>query len=230
MATAQQIIDDSRTDIAIDPGKEVWSDAQLLRYLNEGISFVYAKNNYKFEWKDGTVTPLVDGTAGYAYAADFRRLLWAKLVDGDATSTENDEYNLTQVTDTLGDFQQGRDMDKQGDTPEYIYEEDGQFKLWPIPNATAAARWTIKYKYSETPDVLTGVDTPAFPSEWHFVLNHYVRYRAFASKPGAANKDFASDALGEWELWSAKAIADMAHREGERMTYVPQALPSKNRK
>lgn len=229
MATAQTIIDNARTDMAMDPGKELWSDAQLLRYLNEGLSFLYAKSDFEFKMQSATF-PLVAGQDNYSFASDYGKLLWAKRVDGDATSTESDESVLDVITDNLVEWQQTVDLDKTGDIPEYMYEEGGEFKIWPIPTATAAGRWTIKYQYSEYPDTLTAASTPGIPSEWHFVLEHYVRYRSFASKPGSSMKTFAADALSEWEKCSAKAVSDMLMRQNEDPTYYMPQLPSKSRK
>lgn len=229
MATAQGIINNARTDMAMDPGKELWSDAQLLRYLNEGLSFLYAKSDFKFKFQN-TSFALVAGQANYSYASDYGKLLWAKRIDGDAASTEADESPLTVITDDLDTWQEDVDLDKTGDIPEYIYEEASELKIYPVPTATAAARWTIEYQYSEYPDTLTVTSTPGIPSEWHFVLEHYIRYRAFASKPGSSMKSFAADALSEWEKWSAKAVADMLKRQDEDMTYYMPKLPSKPRK
>ncbi len=227
MATAQTIIDNARADMKIDPGKVIWTDSQLLRFVNEALAFLYERAEFKFEWKETTISPLVDGQAAYAYATDYRSLLWAKLVDGDAVSTGADESSLTIVTDTLGSFQQNRDMDYEGDQPGYIYEEDSKFKIWPIPNATAAARWTIKYKYSEFPTTLGLLDSPEFPGQWHNILEHYVRYRAWGSLPGPQNQASASNALGEWDGWSAKAVYDMLHRQDEFLTFRMPVLPTK---
>lgn len=229
MATIDTIVNNTREDLKIDPGKQIWTDTQLTRWTNEGISFIYAKSDFKFEFKEATFA-LVDGTAAYAYASDFRKMLWAKIVDTTAADTGADETELTIITDTLTDFQREHDMDADGDAPSYIYEEDGQLKVWPVPNASAAAKYTIKYKYTEYPDTYTLLDTPDFPAEWHFVLEHYNRYRAWSELPGAKNEQKAATALQEWEMWSAKAIADMLDREQEKLTFRPPVLPFKRRK
>ena len=227
MATIQTLIDDAREDMKIDPGKIIWTDDQLIRYANEAVDLIYNSANFKFGYKDGTITPLVDGTASYAKAADFRKMIWAKLKDGNATSTENDEELLTNVTDTLPQFQMHRDMNDTGDKPAYIYEENDLIYLYPVPNAACAARYTIKYKYSEYPDIMTGVSTPAFPSHWHFIVGHYVRYRAYGAIPGPQNMANAANALQEWREWKQKAVADMLHREGEGMSFKVPVLPRK---
>ena len=227
--TAQEIIDNARTDMAIDPGKEIWTDSQLIRYLNEATSFLYAKANCKYEFEDGTVALLILNQANYALPADFRRMLWVKVVDNTKPVTSN-EAVIPMVTNTLTDFQQTRDMDATGTGPSFTYIEDGELYVWPLPNATAVATYSLKFKYVKYPTELTGVGTPIFPAEWHFILGHYIRYRAFASKPGGSNKAFAQDALNEWELWSKKAIADMLHLQDERLSYIMPTLPSNNAK
>ena len=227
--TAQEIIDNARTDMAIDPGKEIWTDAQLLRYLNEGASFLYAKASWKYEFKEGTVNPLVLNQPNYTLPTDFRRMLWIKVIDNTMPATANSSV-IPLVTNTLTDFQQTRDMDATGIGPSFAYIEDGELYVWPLPNATSVATYSLKFKYVKYPATLTGTDTPIFPAEWHFILGHYIRYRAFASKPGGSNKTFAQDALNEWELWSKKAIADMLHIQDERLSYIMPTLPSNNTK
>lgn len=230
MATIQTIIDNARTDIRIDPGKVIITDASLVRYANEAVNLLYAKADYKFKFKDGTVALLVAGQANYTPATDYGKLLWAKLVDGDADSTQVDESVLINVTDDLVNWQQERDMDYQADAPAYIYEEDSVFKVWPIPNAAAVARYTIKYKYSEISDVLTTASTPSFPIRWHFILEHYIKYRAFAGMPGAQNQALAQSALSEWNAWLPKVTHDMLVRQDEAMSYGMVKLPSKRNK
>lgn len=228
--TIGTIISNAREDLKIDPGKAIWTDSQLTRWANEAISFIYAKADFKFEFKDGTITPLVDGTAGYAMPADYNRMLWAKINDNTITDTGADDAEITIITDTLVDFQKEHDMDADGDKPGYIYEEDGELKVYPVPNATAAGRYTVKYKYAEYADVYTSTDTPDFPSEWHFIIEHYIRYRAWSELPGNREGNKAAIALKEWDMWGAKAIADMLHREQEKLTYRAVVLPSKTKK
>jgi len=226
--TIETLRDNVRRDLKIDPGKEIWTDAELVSYLNEGVNLVYSAANMKFEWKDGTIALLIDGTAAYDYPSDFRRILWAKTVDGDASSTESDENVIQNVTDWLSDFQQGRDMDQEGEVPGFIYEEGNKLKLWPIPNSDAVSRFTIKFKYSEYPDVLTTSDTPDFAASWHYILEWYAKYRAWGKLPGKEPQ--SKQALDEWSLWKPKAIADMLYVESDTMTFQSVILPSKQRK
>ncbi len=117
--TIETIIDNAREDLKIDPGKVIWTDDQLTRWANEAISFIYAKSDFKFEFKDGTITPLVDGQAAYTMPTDFRLMLWAKINDTTATDTGADDSEITIITDTLTDFQRTHDMDAEGDQPGY---------------------------------------------------------------------------------------------------------------
>lgn len=231
MATVQTIIDNARNDfLKFDPGKVMVSDSTMIRYLNEALTLLYSKSDSKYRKKIATITPLVAGTASYSYATDFGKMLWAKLVDGDADSTQDDESDLTNITDILSDFQMSHDMDYQDDVPAYIYEEDSSIKLWPVPNATAAARYTIKYGYSEYSDELESGDTPSIPSRWHFILGYYIAYKSFLSLPGAQNSSMAEKYFQEWNRMLSKALWEMLDRQGEHLTYMPPILPSKNRK
>ena len=453
MATAQTIIDNARTDLKIDPGKVIWTDAQMLRYVNAGVSLVYNKTDHKFEFRDAIIDPLTSGERTYTHNADYNRLLWAKLIDRDVTAptadatsligrwefdeesgtvandtsssnldgtisgaiyvggmsysaldfdgtddnvtvTDNaliqnifdtggsisvwinpdsdgenslghiiaktgwglfidnetagnvrigfdvdfdgatngqwvtaltnipldrwthvvitynadavandpiiyidgtavtitevttpvgarvtdaavnlligdrpagarnfdgtidevriysraisasealdlndkaersgqDESELIIVTDTLTDFQRLHDMQFQSDIPKYIYEEEDRLRIWPIPTNEATRRFYIRYKYSEYPDALTLTQEPGFPSHWHYILEHYVRYRCYSSIPGPQNQNNTALALSEWEKWSAKAYNDILHREQERLTYRSPVLPFKRKK
>jgi len=228
MATIATLRDNTRRDLKIDPGKDIWGDDELIGYLNEGINLVYNAMNFKFEWEDGTISPLVLDTAEYTKPTDYRRMLWAKIVDTDAASTEADKQEITIITNTLAEFQKSHDMDATGDQPGYIYEEGGNLMLYPIPNATAVDRWTIKYKYSEYPEVLISTDTPVFAASWHYILEWYAKYRAWDKLPGKENQ--AQLALQTWNLWFAKAIADMAWRQDDSMKYEESILPKKRSK
>ena len=182
MSTLATLRDDTRRNLKIDPGKNIWTDSELEAYLNEAVTLMYAKLNFKFEWEDGTINPLVAAQANYTRPTDLRRILWAKLVDTTAADTGADESELKLITDTLVDFQRTHDMDADNDTPGYLYEEAGELWIYPVPTAAAAAKYTVKYKYSEQPATLIDSDTPAFTSNWHFVLEWYAKYKAWDKK------------------------------------------------
>jgi hypothetical protein len=229
MATAQQIIDSVREDIAVDPGKNIWSDAMLLKFLNEAVGVTSVKGDYTYSMEEATITPLVAAQRGYAYAANYRKLLWMHLVDSTAASTQNDEAPLIIVTEHLTAFKEGKDMDLQGDTPGYVYEEEGEFRLYPVPNTAAAAKYTLKYGYSETATTLALGDTPDYPSRWQMVLEHYMRYKMW-SRPGSQNAANAASAFSEYNYWEPKARHDIYWKQGDTMTYGMPVLPRKNRK
>jgi hypothetical protein len=155
-------------------------------------------------------------------------MFWAVLVDTTASDTGADESPLEIVTDILGDFQQQRDMDSTGDQPGYIYEEGGELWLWPIPNATAAAKYTVKFKYGERPATLGDSDSPAFPAEWNFILEDYAVWRAWNKLPGKQNE--AAIAKDVWEENWRQAMQDIVWSSNERLTWRMPILPSKRRK
>lgn len=226
--TAQALIDDIRVELQIDKGKNIWTDNELLRYLNEGINDIYSVMNFKFEYKDGVIATLADGLAKYPKPSDLRKVLWTKLVDKNAVSTEADEEELVNVTDILASFQENRDMDLEGDKPQYFYIEGDYLWLYPIPNTTAAAGYTVKYKYSQYPDKLELTDRPAFSVAWQHVLNWYVKYRAWDKLPGKETQ--AMRAYDQYDMWKRKASADMADIQNEGMQYYTPVLPFKRRK
>ncbi len=43
MATITELRDQTRSDLKIDPGKVVWTDTQLTRWLNDAVK-IYFKN------------------------------------------------------------------------------------------------------------------------------------------------------------------------------------------
>jgi hypothetical protein len=228
MSTLTQLTDNTRSKLKIDPMADIWSDTELQTYIGEALTLFYSKANMKDEWEDSTQALLVAGTGSYTKPADCRRILWAKLYDKTAASTEADESPLTIVTDTLAEFQEGRDMEAQGDTPGYIYEEGGSLWLYPVPNAAAVAKWGFKIKYSERPATLTAATSPAFASEWHFVLEDYAVWRAWAKLPGKQNE--AEAALRIWEKNWRSAMQDIVWTTGEYQQFRMPILPSKRRK
>jgi hypothetical protein len=228
MSTLNEMTDNTRTKLVIDPQKDIWADSELQVYINEAITRLYAKAGMKEAWEDGTIDTLVEDQANYTKPADLRRLIWAALVYTGATSTEADETQLTIVSDILGDFQKLHDMDATGDQPQYIYEEAGDLWLYPIPNANAVSNYTVKFKYLERPAVLTATDSPVIPTEWHFIFEDYAVWRAWKKLPGKEQQAEAAKVV--WEEHWRQALQDIVRTEGERLTWRMPVLPSKNRK
>lgn len=228
MSTLATLTTNTRTKLKIDPQKDIWTDEELQTYIQEGLTRFYAKADIKEAWEDGTIATLIAGTGYYTKPADLRKILWAKLVDTAATSTQADEVDLTDVTDILGDFQQEYDMEAQGDQPQYIYQEGEYLWLYPVPNSTAASKYTVKFKYSERPATLATTDSPAFPSEWHFILEDYAVWRAWNKLPGKEPE--ADRAKSVWEENWRQAMQDTVWKAGERLTWRPPVWPFKRPK
>lgn len=228
MSTLNQMTDNAREKLKIDRPKDIWTDSELKTYINEGLTRFYAKADMKESWEDGTIATLVDGQGNYTKPTDLRRMFWAALVDTTVSDTGADESPLEIVTDILGDFQQQRDMDDTGDQPQYIYEEGGELWLWPVPNSTAASKYTVKFKYGERPATLSDSDSPAFPSEWHFILEDYAVWRAWNKLPGKQTE--AAIAKDVWEEGWRQAMQDIVWSAGERLTWRMPVLPFKRRK
>jgi len=228
MSTLNTLTDNAREKLKIDPTKDVWTDDELKLYINEALVRFYAKANMKVSWEDGTIATLVASQGNYTKPTDMRRMLWAKLVDTTASSTQVDEAPLDIVTDFLGDFQQEYDMQAEGDQPQYIYEEGGELWVYPVPNSTAAAKYTVKFKYSERPATLGDTDSPGFSSDWHFILEDYAVWRAWNKIPGKENEAIGAKTV--WEENWRQAMQDIVWDNGERLTWRMPVLPSKNKR
>ncbi len=229
MATLNTLTDNTRTKLVIDPQKDIWTDSELKLYINEGITRFYAKASIKEAYKDGSIALLVDQQSNYTKPADLRRLLWAKVINKTYTdSTANEVLLLTDVTDNLADFQKTHEMDADGDCPQYIYEEDGELWLYPVPNSNAVTNYSIEYKYSERPAVLGDTDTPDIPTEWQFIFEDYAVWRAWNKLPDKENE--AVNAKAIWEENWRQAMQDIVLTSGERVTWKMPVLPKKNKK
>lgn len=228
MSTITELRDETRDDLKIDPGKVIWTDTQLTRWLNDAIKIFYAKANIKEEWEDGTIAAFVDGTASYTPASDLRRILWLKLVDTTATSTGADETLLTDVTNKLAEFQSQHDLDYESNVPQYYWVEDELLHFWPVPNATTASTYTAKYKYSERAATLSGTDEPGISADWHYIFTLYARHKAWSILPDKQGE--ANVAWQEWEMHWRKALADLLWKQGELMQFKEPVLPAKNPK
>ena len=228
MATLNTLTENVRTKLTIDPQRDIWTDSELKTYINEGITKFYAKANMKEEWKDGTISPLVASQGNYTKPTDLRRILYANLVDTTASNTDSDESSLTIITDDLLNRQKDWDMDYEADAPQYIYEEGGELWLYPVPNATAASTYTVKYKYSKRPAVLGDSDSPEIPEEWHFIFEDYAVWRAWNRLPDKVNE--AANAKVIWEENWRQAMQDILTTTGETLTWQQLALPHKDPK
>jgi hypothetical protein len=215
------IRDRVRQDLKIDPGKNIWTDAQLERWANEAINIIYTQSDLKLSFLEDSIA-LVAGTDKYSFAGDYRKMLYAKIV---STTGETD---IPIITDGLAEFKTKYDMTETGDSPQYVFEEVNQLGVWPVPTATAATNYTIKVGYVSYTSDLTSTQIPTFPSKWHYIVEYYVRYRALRAIPG--KEQTAQLALTEWEKWLRIALADILWRQNEALTFYMPILPFKRRK
>lgn len=144
------------------------STALLNTYLNQG----YYELSLAFDWpwvQETYAISVVDGTQGYAVPADYRVLL--AIVDEDKRRT------LTQLTpqEALGRF--GGDMPEGSDATYYYIWED-TINLIPIPDTTAASRYTLYYQKAVTA-LSADADEPLFADEFHLILAYYAIARVW---------------------------------------------------
>ena len=225
--TIAQLIANAREDLKIDPGKNIWTDAQLTRWANEGINILRTQSDLKVSFEEADIT-LVDGTASYAKETDYRKMLYAKTIDTTAASTDADEGSMEIMTDNLVEFRANHDMQVTNDVPTTVWEEDDKIYVYPIPTAACAAKYKVRIGYSDYIADLTSSESPDFQSKWHNIIEYYIRYKALRAIPG--KEEMSQLALQEWDKWSRVALADMLWRQDERMEFKMPFLPFKRRK
>lgn len=220
MPTVSSIISNAREDLKIDPGKNIWTDSQLTRWLNEGAAMLAAETDWKDIEKSSTIT-LVASTATYTPATDYHRLMKNSVVFTDSNGAES-RVKYVELFELKVDV---LDLTVTGNIPEKVYETGGELGFYPVPNATAATG-TLGYSYYEWPDTYTANDTPAFPAEWHFLLEHYVEYRAWGVLPGREQ----ASALGmqKWQLGVNKMKIERLRREGPTLSWRVVTKETKN--
>lgn len=198
MSTYQEMIDNTRTDLTIDPNKTVWSDDQLGRYINQFIGIVYSWDNQDYEEVTGSFT-LVAGQATYDLGAELTN--YGKL---QSLRLDDETVLLDKVTD-LNAFQNGRDLTAQGE-PRWYYEYgDNTIGLYPVPDGNIT---TMHSRYNRSNPTISGSEEPAFDSKWHFVCELYAKWKALRAVPGyeqqarEAQQDyFVERQAMKWDLY-----------------------------
>ena len=217
MSTLLELTDIVRENLRIDPNKNIWTDTQLKRWINDGLRVLKGEGDYRNFEDEATVT-MVDGTQLYTKPTSFKKLLWAKVSDGTAL------YPLLNITDTLEDYQETYDWTHEDDFPQYIYESENKLGLWPVPNATAAAK-TLTIKYAMEHTTLADGAEVDIDGAWQHILEPYAEYRAWAILPNRVNE--MNVAKQRWEEGLSQYKADTLRKHGYRYTF---SLPDKESK
>jgi hypothetical protein len=212
MSTAQAIVDYSRENLKIDPSKTIWTDVQLLRWLNEATKKLRAKADWKDVEAADTIV-LVNGTATYTPATDYNRLIDNSVI---FTTAGGQEANVKYVE--LNELQATYyDLTTTGDAPEWIYETGGTLGFYPVPNATAATG-TLDYGYYSYPATYALGDTiVGLEAEYTDVLEDYVNYKAWKQLPGREQSSNLS--FQRWELGVSGIKADRLRRSGPMLQF-----------
>lgn len=215
MSTAQSIVDFSRENLKIDPSKTIWTDVQLLRWLNEAAKKLRSRADWKDTEKSASIAALswVSGTRLYDPATDYERLIDNSVVFTNAAGNEATmryvELDELQVTYP--------DLTTTGDAPQWVYESGGQLGFYPVPNATAATG-TLSYRYYSYPATYALGDTVVgLESEYTDVLEDYVEYKAWKQLPG--REQSSNLAMQRWEKGVSEIKADRLRRIGPSLQF-----------
>ena len=217
--TAQDIINNARTNLKIDPNKKIWLDDDLLRWLNEAIGKYEAKTEWYRDIKSASVT-IVDGTALYALESDFRVVLDQSVrftdVDGNVMKVDMVNYE-----DVVNDYV---DLTTEGDYPKYAYLKGSSIGFYPVFNTKAATGSAAYEYYGYTDDYVVG-DTVVFPQNYIDILENYIEYKAWGIIPGKSAE--MSTAFDKWNIGLRQAMGDILRQKGSSLTFRPIAKKTK---
>jgi len=135
--------------------------AQALNALNR-VRQRMNKRDYRFMKKQQSAITLVDGTQTYSLDSAFKKPYFAILLD---TSSQPD-HTLTYKDDAA--FAHWAEDQEQTGRPEWYtlrnHYDDGLISLYPVPDSSAAASWTLIVNYfgriAVIQDTSAGIDLP----------------------------------------------------------------------
>lgn len=213
--TAQDLLDElargmlrDRSDIMSGPDDQLWSDAQLLGYINEAESLLARRG---FVIRDATTSAvvdvvLVDGVTQYTLHPSVVAVISAKFStdQGDLSRAGHSAFTTYQSPDPL--FFDPAQISVLPPGKPLAFSTDEQFdvasgktgvvslRVYPAPDVAHAAT-TIKLRVVRKPLVpLTVSDltaSPEVPEDYHLGLLDWAAYRALRnidSDAGAAEK------------------------------------------
>jgi len=137
MATSPaSVVSDLRTDIRIDPNGKLFSDAVLLKFINQAIRKLEVDLSFETNANASnlTSTASVAGTQEYALPTDLTKIEIIQYNDGSAT------FDLRSIS--FNDARSLNPTDTQG-KPSHYYLRGTSIGLYPIPESAG----TIKIYY-----------------------------------------------------------------------------------
>lgn len=172
---ASEVLQD-RAAVVSGPNKRMWSDATLVRYLNQAEQ-MFARQSYSLVDNSSSICTitLVNGTGEYAIDNSILQVLSVRMSDSgtDMTRVTHEKINNAIIVGALA-------------SPSYPWvwsldEAAHKLRIYPVPDATAAAN-TLKLRVIRMPTTALSLSAqtaePQIPSEYHLSLCDWVAYKA----------------------------------------------------
>lgn len=145
-----------------------WSDAKLLRYLNDAVDEAVIRAHLKKSTQSITV---VADTATYSLNDD--------CLEVDVMKTTLNGGALTQATEEEISTRCGRDWREHTGTPRLFIRSQQTITLYPIPDAND----TATVKYFQRHEAATGTsEEPDIEEKHHRYLNFWAAHRALMTR------------------------------------------------
>lgn len=160
MATAQQLVDQAQV-LLLDSDSSVWTEAQLLRFLNEvQADFATRSKIFVKEATQAVAIPAPEPPE-YNFPAD---LVGIDKIDSDSLAARMDEVSTRDMDLFATNWQTATAAAAQ------VYIRDMRpgkvYRIYPKPTAID----TLRLRYFATPGDVTLAQTPGLPAWTHFML------------------------------------------------------------
>ena len=193
--------EDPTYDGSIPDSYSLWSNFQLIQYLNQAVN-EFASKTYCL--KDYTNFNLEVEADNQFIDLDNRIL---KVEHAELVST-----NRVLKVITLEEFvtKYGPTWTTRIGTPQVLISdiEYDKLVLWPIPESDDTIKLTVRRIPLEDLDQMD--DTPEIPSQYHYGLLHYMKFQAFSSPKAVLSglMNLAGMERANWEEFLLRAIRD----------------------
>lgn len=191
--------EDPTYDGSIPDSYSLWSNFQLIQYLNQAVNEFASK------------TYCLKGSAELKVEADNQFI----DLDNRILKVEHAELGSTNrvlKVITLEEFvtKYGPTWTTRSGKPQVLITdvEYDKLVLWPIPEVDDTIKLTVRRVPLEDLDQME--DTPEIPSQYHYGLLHYMKFQAFSSPKAvlAGLINIAGMERSNWEEFLLRAIRD----------------------
>ena len=176
-----------RTQLKIDTGKNIWSDATLDLYINNAYGQIQRDGDY--DWREnigGSSTPtIVSGTAEYTAPTDMARIDLVLFGDNELKITTKEDVKRKEGA-TIS----------QGE-PSHYYIQGSIIGLYPTPNTIKTTEIIYRKRLTELSSDSDAID---FNTDFDQALINYAAYLAWSGYRGASGNSQVEQQLYEKQM------------------------------